>query len=1028
VKAETIERVFGRERIKMATGDHVEVFRESVAPGERRRYTKRFLETGDADFRQWTVREWRILARLIGHGVRCVPDVVQYHGGAEGGVRQLQTYDAGVSVDQWATLLPVSRGGTIFRHVYEDCAHWWALAHHCLAALEEIHALHVVHLDLKADNICIPFGPPAFDPESPDDRLHVMFERLALIDFAFSLVSRDNLTTPLPIGWEKDYDYQSPRLLNALEAGRAGDLVPTQELDWRCDLYSLAAMLRRYLCDDEASERVAKGWTPKRRADARALIYRLRDCHDGEFTQWRPHRELLEVTGAHVVAPDVMESLACGWMLVRDREIAGVTSWVTPLTRVVVAPASPTRLTFIRVPTTIVSTTAPAVLRHSRPLVRTSIVPDVEALAAPPTRSSARFALVASAAMAFAAISAPTFLGDSSMVPTFAPTKERVAEGTRAQADVSTKEVVPNSPPTPDSTDVNAAQSASSNRETGEPKVDTGSNAIASYPPTEPKAKDQESAAASPSPSPSPASLAQRSSAASLVSRAARRSNQEVVAKAQAPHSAPSAAAKLARSAPSASPAPARARTPTTVQIAKAPRAAPVSYDPVAARNATAYLTMLATRVATPAPSATDASLSISSTPAQTPAGTGVAATDAARNSQAPATAESAANTTASSNVGVPPATASSGASDTRGSAASASSNTDKAPSGQTASDRRRAPTTVPDAASSNTVVAAPADALRAGVTSLLSMLGLTTQRAAPIEERNPRPKRSIVASAGPSADPAHGAAPTSKPRASNSTRPEADTAPVPPQPIPSPAPQMTVEPRVLAPTRPDSDLSLQAKRMLAEAVPRVAAQARADASQVLWMAAAADHPLQQRYLIDASRARWRSEQAYPPALDGGRARHLHDAAAQVYASGRKVDALDLEQRAFAVDPRDPDIAGFLAFLYLHQSPPQPEAARQLALHALAFSGIRRSIRFEDWNTFAVASALTGRDADAAQAFLVELTLSGDAERTCRAALHAYSVFGERLRGPVDTLLYRIRSGPEPRACASVPVWTEARS
>ena len=38
-----IDRVFGRGRLRMVTGDHVEVFREHSLPGERRRYTKRFL-------------------------------------------------------------------------------------------------------------------------------------------------------------------------------------------------------------------------------------------------------------------------------------------------------------------------------------------------------------------------------------------------------------------------------------------------------------------------------------------------------------------------------------------------------------------------------------------------------------------------------------------------------------------------------------------------------------------------------------------------------------------------------------------------------------------------------------------------------------------------------------------------------------------------------------------------------------------------------------------------------------------------
>ena len=42
---EQVDRVFGCGRLQMATGEHVEVFREAVAPGERRRYTKRFLAT-----------------------------------------------------------------------------------------------------------------------------------------------------------------------------------------------------------------------------------------------------------------------------------------------------------------------------------------------------------------------------------------------------------------------------------------------------------------------------------------------------------------------------------------------------------------------------------------------------------------------------------------------------------------------------------------------------------------------------------------------------------------------------------------------------------------------------------------------------------------------------------------------------------------------------------------------------------------------------------------------------------------------
>ena len=295
MNAEQIERVFGRGRLKMVTGEHVEVFREAVARGERRRYTKRFLNTREGDFGQWTEREWRILARLIGHGIACVPDVVQFERGRVGGMQLVQTYDAGVTVDQWATLLPVSRDGRVARHVFEDCAHWWALAHHCLRALNEIHLLELVHLDIKGDNVCIPYAPASFDPDADELWLRPVFSQLALIDFAFALVSREQLDTPLPIGWQKEYDYQSPRLLAALEAGRDGELQATRELDWRCDMYSLAAMLGRYLPDDGATRQAeqAAGWNPERFEAAKALILALREAHDAELPAdpvERPHR------------------------------------------------------------------------------------------------------------------------------------------------------------------------------------------------------------------------------------------------------------------------------------------------------------------------------------------------------------------------------------------------------------------------------------------------------------------------------------------------------------------------------------------------------------------------------------------------------------------------------------------------------------------------------------------------------------------------------------------------------------------
>ncbi|HEY2190245.1 MAG TPA: hypothetical protein VGH48_16940, partial [Caldimonas sp.] len=306
-----IDRVFGRGRLRMVTGDHVEVFREESLRGERRRYTKRFLATAAGDFREWTEREWRILARLVGHGVRAVPQVVQFDRGAADRPALVQTYDAGVTVDHWATLLPLERDGTHLRSVFEDCAHWWALALHCLTALDAIHALQLVHLDLKADNVCIPIAPADFDPYAPGQALHANFDELALIDFAFSLVSGEPLDSALPIAQQAEYEYQSPRLLRALDAGRFGNLAPTRQLDWRCDLFSLAAMLWRYL--PELEDTTVGAWTPVRHAKARALVRRLVEAHDAELPALRPHGELIALASEALEQPVLRESLRCGW-------------------------------------------------------------------------------------------------------------------------------------------------------------------------------------------------------------------------------------------------------------------------------------------------------------------------------------------------------------------------------------------------------------------------------------------------------------------------------------------------------------------------------------------------------------------------------------------------------------------------------------------------------------------------------------------------------------------------------------------
>jgi hypothetical protein len=236
-------------------------------------------------------------------------------------------------------------------------------------------------------------------------------------------------------------------------------------------------------------------------------------------------------------------------------------------------------------------------------------------------------------------------------------------------------------------------------------------------------------------------------------------------------------------------------------------------------------------------------------------------------------------------------------------------------------------------------------------------------------------------------------------------------------------------EPRVhAADQNTQEDLAAQGRRALLDTVPRIARQSEPEVARVLSMAASAYQPMQDRAVADAARLNRIPDDAWlrARATSPGEAQRLTDQARAAFASRRNVlEAFDLQLRAFGANPRDPDIASYLAFLHLKLSPPQPDMARQIALVALTTRSSQGSAtRMEDWSTFAVASALSGREVDARNALFVTLAVSGNGERTCVSALNALANYGERLRRPVEALVYRIRAqgrGYDSPACAWPP-------
>jgi hypothetical protein len=330
-----IDRVFGLNRLQMATGPHVEVFREQARSGEERRYTKRFLATANIDFRAWTEREWRILERLGRHAGAPVAKALELLPADDRGPARLQTRDAGATVEQWATLVPLRRGDVPLRGAFEDCAHWWSLARHCVMALDALHSLGFVHLDLKADNICLPWAPAGAGRPVAGQPLVPRFKAVTLIDVAFSLLPEVDIVEPLPLLRQPAYEYQSPRLLHAIEESRRGLLGPTRALDWRCDFFSLAAMLWRYL--PELGDATHSGWTPERHVQASEFVRQLLDVHGAAAPTYWPHRELIALTALRLRDPELTAALQAGCTFDGERSLplGGPT---TPPTRIAETP------------------------------------------------------------------------------------------------------------------------------------------------------------------------------------------------------------------------------------------------------------------------------------------------------------------------------------------------------------------------------------------------------------------------------------------------------------------------------------------------------------------------------------------------------------------------------------------------------------------------------------------------------------------------------------------------------------------
>jgi hypothetical protein len=213
-------------------------------------FSKVFKEFEDGrgrryDYRYWAERENFFLREFLKKQKTFTHVVQARHLISENeAAKQVLTCDAGITIADWLRVKSRYADTATLSHPFQRPDMFLRLIRACLVALKEIHEHRIVHCDFKEDNICIPYAP---DPAAGGERrIRLEFERLKLIDFAFSIAHAIPLTQILVIDPAERLPYQSELLISALRADRrSGSPNAVQQLDYRVDLFSLGYLAEK---------------------------------------------------------------------------------------------------------------------------------------------------------------------------------------------------------------------------------------------------------------------------------------------------------------------------------------------------------------------------------------------------------------------------------------------------------------------------------------------------------------------------------------------------------------------------------------------------------------------------------------------------------------------------------------------------------------------------------------------------------------------------------------------------------------
>ena len=123
-----------------------------------------FEKTYAKGYGYWTERELGFFNKFSYHQLKHVVraqriDAVSNDEATRLVVGSVTTQDAGLTIEQWLAIRPRYANGQVLAHPFQSAQAFVQLTRACLLALQEIHSHGIVHCDIKADNICIPYSP-----------------------------------------------------------------------------------------------------------------------------------------------------------------------------------------------------------------------------------------------------------------------------------------------------------------------------------------------------------------------------------------------------------------------------------------------------------------------------------------------------------------------------------------------------------------------------------------------------------------------------------------------------------------------------------------------------------------------------------------------------------------------------------------------------------------------------------------------------------------------------------------------------